>query len=461
MLINRFVITALMLSCLVSAGEGPVAVPPLPSAQQLRWQQQEWLMFCHFGIKTYYVSDNHMGTGLENPARFHPKDLDTMQWLEAARAGGFKGIVLTAKHHDGFCNWQTDVTNFSVKSSPWKNGQGDVVRELAEACHQTGMWLGIYLSAYDVHYQKSGQDKSQYPAYYERQLTELVTNYGKIDELWFDGFGAQGMEVNWVNVRDIVKQHQPQAVIFNDLVPDMNHAAVRWPGNEAGDAGDPSWSVRPIPDRELRVSADARWFPAEADAIAQGNWFWNDQPICSLKQLQRMYSTSVGRNGVGLINVAPNPAGLIEEASITRLQEFKAWLDRIDDRDVAQGKTATASSVYLDYDNFSPQQALDNNDETYWSASKDSTTGTLEVELDAPTDVQGVIIQEYIPLGQRVAQHHIEYWDGSAWQQAVEGTTIGYKRIHWCRFRTSRVRLVITQSRTCPIINTFRVIEAF
>lgn len=438
--------------------EAPAPVPPLPSSQQMRWQHQEWLMFCHFGIKTYYVSDNHMGSGHEDPSKFNPKDLDAGQWLAAARAGGFKGIVLTAKHHDGFCNWQTQTTDFGVKSSPWKNGQGDVVKELADACRKTGMWFGLYLSAYDVNYQKSGKDKSQYPQYFAQQLTELVTRYGKIDELWFDGFGAEGMEVDWGLVREIIVKHQPQVVIFNDLVPDMPQAALRWPKNEHGDAGEPSWSVRPVPDAALQVADNARWFPAEADAIAQGNWFWNDKPICSLERLQEIYNTSVGRNGVGLVNVPPNQDGLIDAASIARLKEFKLWMDGIYTRDIALDQRVSASSIRLSHPRFSPRLAVDGFYDSYWATDDGMTTGYLEVDLGSPTMIDGVVIQEYIPLGQRVAKHHIEFWDGQTWHEAVSGTTIGYKRIHWCKLKTSRIRLVITRSRACPLINSFKVI---
>lgn len=169
------------------AAEPPKLIGPVPSMRQMAWQNKELLMFAHFGIKTYYPNDNHMGTGEEDPGKFNPKKLDPNQWVRAAQGGGFKGIILTAKHHDGFCNWQTQTTDFSVRSSPWKNGKGDVVKEFADACHEAGIWFGLYLSAYDVHYQKSDMDKKSYRKYYEAQLTELCTNYGVVDELWFDG----------------------------------------------------------------------------------------------------------------------------------------------------------------------------------------------------------------------------------------------------------------------------------
>ncbi len=435
-----------------------IAVPspcgPVPSARQMTWQKHELLMFCHFGIKTYYVNDNHMGTGEEDPGRFNPAGLDTRQWLKAAKAGGFKGIVLTTKHHDGFCNWQTATTDFSVKSSPWKNGNGDVVRELADACHEEGMWFGLYLSVYDRNYSVSGKDKDAYCEYYAQQLTELCTNYGEIDELWFDGFGSQNMKVDWERLLPIIKEHQPKALIFGGGVP-----TLRWPGNERGDAGEPNWSVQPAPDENLVVEEDARWFPAEADTTAQGFWFWNRKPICSLERLQEVYATSVGRGGVALINVPPNQDGLIDDASIDRLAAFKAWMDGIGARTVAPGElTATASSVRGNDPRFGPEQALNGSYDSYWTTDDDVTTGHLEVDLGRSMDIDGVLVQEYIPLGQRVAAHRVEFWDGARWCEVAAGTTIGYKRLHWEAFKARRVRLLITQSRACPLINAFRII---
>lgn len=440
--------------------KSPVPLLPVPSQQQLAWQQKELLMFMHFGIKTFYPSDNHMGSGAEDPGKFNPQKLDANQWLEAARAGGFKGVILTAKHHDGFCNWQTQTTDFSVKSSPWQNGKGDVVKELADACHQSGMWLGLYLSAYDVHYQNSTLDKKEYSRYYETQLTELCSNYGAIDELWFDGFGAEGMTVNWQNVAAIIQKLQPQAVIFNNLVPNMPQSCVRWPGNEQGDAGEPNWSVQPAPDSNLTVLETATWFPGEADAIAQGNWFWTGQPICSLADLQKIYLTSVGRNGVGLINVPPNQDGLIDEASVVRLKEFSDWVTALYTRDAAYGQTVTASSVRQNEPQFAPALAVDKDFSTYYWPADSVTTATMEIDLGKPVNIEAVIVQEYIPLGQRVAEHTIEYWNGSNWIQAVAGTTIGYKRIHQVTATAQRVRLVISKSRACPLISTLQVIAA-
>ena len=188
-------------------GTPPEALLPVPSEKQFHWQEQEMLMFVHFGIKTFYPSDNHMGDGTEDPNKFNPEKLDAKQWVDAAVAGGFKGIVLTSKHHDGFCNWQTATTDHSVKSSPWKDGNGDVVKELSDACHEAGILFGIYSSIYDRNYEHSGKDKAAYSDFYIAQLTELLTNYGQVDELWFDGFGATNMTVDFKEVSEVIRKH--------------------------------------------------------------------------------------------------------------------------------------------------------------------------------------------------------------------------------------------------------------
>ena len=206
-LIFTLIIYAVMVAC---STKNPVKPPepllPIPSEKQLEWQKKEMLMFVHFGIKTFYPSDNHMGEGEEDPKLFNPKYFDAKQWVKAAKAGGFKGIVITSKHHDGFCNWQTKTTDHSVSSSPWLDGKGDVLKQVADACHESGMLFGIYLSVWDRNYEISNHEESEYSAYYEAQLTELLTQYGVVDELWFDGFGAENMKVNFENVSKIIKK---------------------------------------------------------------------------------------------------------------------------------------------------------------------------------------------------------------------------------------------------------------
>ncbi|MFC1497131.1 alpha-L-fucosidase [Verrucomicrobiota bacterium] len=460
---------------LSSAVEPPKPILPVPSKHQMAWQHKELLMFAHFGVKTYYPDKYGRGSGKEDMQKFNPKKFDAKQWVRAAKAGGFKGIVLTAKHHEGSCNWQTETSDFGVESSPWKNGKGDVIKEVADACHEADMLFGIYMSVWDMNYKVSGPDRitegqkfkehiKDYQKFFEKQITELCTKYGVVDEFWFDGCNAKQMgTLDWAAIAAIFQKHQPNMIVFRaDPLPNMERSGVRWPRNEAGNAGDPNWSVWPAPDENLKVDENAIWFPAEADAIAQGGWFWNGKPICDLSKLQKIYMTSVGRNGVALINLGPNRDGLIDPASIPRLKEFKEWVDGIYARNIAVGKPISADTVRGNDLQYAPENLLDNNYETYYATDDNVTTARIELNLGELTDINGVIVREYIPLGQRVAEHYIEVWDGSSWKKVFDGTTIGFKRIHWEEkgLKAQKVRLTITRSRACPVISTLSVIRA-
>ncbi len=418
-----------------------IANPPPPYGDiltdaQLRWLSKEMILFAHFGIKTYYVNDNHMGEGNEDPQRFNPVDFDASQWIEACVAGGFGGIVLTAKHHDGFCNWPTETTAHNVSASPWKNGNGDVVHDVVTAFRNANMWVGLYLSAYDLHYLNSGANPDAYNDYFLTQLTELCTNYGTIDELWFDGFGADNMTVDAEMRDDVVRALQPDAVTFEGTVN-----PVRWTGNEVCDVSEPNW---------LGTA------PFEADCIAQGNWFWNDTPICSLERLQEIYRSSTARGAVALINVSPNPNGKIDTASMERLKQFGDWVRHFNANDVARGKTATADNIRDNNPQFSPEMALDGNSNTYWATDDDVLEGGIEVDLENEQTIEAVVIQEYLPLGQRVSEHTVSIWQNNAWREVASATTIGHKRVlEFTPVKTTRVRLSFTAEAPIVISNLF------
>lgn len=451
-------ILAIFLSC---ATKEPVQAPkpflPIPSDIQLEWQKKELLMFVHFGIKTFYPSDNHMGAGTEDPEKF-----DARQWVKAAKAGGFKGIVLTTKHHDGFCNWQTNTTHHCLKSSTWKDGKGDIVKELADACHESGMLFGLYFSIWDRNYEVSGGDKSKFSDFYISQLNELCTNYGKVDEFWFDGFGADNMKVDFEKVSDLIKKYQPNALVYDSgtLVDYMPENCASWPGRHGG-VKDPNWSVY---EKDSTV-----WYPAEASIIAQGNWFYNNTPIISLEKLKDYYRTSVGLNAVALINVAPNADGLIDDASIVRLAEFKSWVDGLYESNLAKGENVkvSADSWRGKSDNFSPENVIDGNYDTYFATDDEVKTATLEIDLGKPMDICGVILQEYIPLGQRVSSYSVECFNGTEWIEISKQSTIGYKRLILSKSpetngkeipNSSKIRLNILDSRAIPLINTIKII---
>jgi len=421
-----------------------VAVPPEPygdilTPAQLRWLDNEMLMFAHFGIKTYYVNDDHMGDGNEDPTRFNPASFDASQWIDACRVAGFGGVVLTAKHHDAFCNWPTATTAHNVTASPWRGGAGDVVREVVDAFKAQNMWVGIYLSAYDLHYLNSGASGAAYNDYFLTQLTELCEDYGQLDELWFDGFGAENMTVNGDDRDLIIQTLQSDAVCFEGMVN-----PIRWTGNEECVVSEPNWYGTA---------------PYEADCIAQGNWFWNDEPICSLARLQEIYRTATARGSVALINVSPNQDGLIDQASISRLQEFGDWVRQFTENDVAFQQDATADNVREDDPRFDPAMALDGDDRTYWATDEGVQSAAIEVDLGADVTIRAAVIQEYLELGQRVSSHTLYVSTGSGWEEVASASTIGHKRVlEFTPVVTNRVRLELDAE--APILISSFVITA-
>lgn len=451
----------LMAGCKQESVKTPESVLPIPTQKQLDWQKEEMLMFVHFGIKTFYPSDNHMGDGLEDPNRFDPVDFDAKQWVKAALAGGFKGIVLTSKHHDGFCNWQTETTEHSLKNSAWRDGKGDVVKELADACHEAGIMFGLYSSIYDQSYEKSGKDKAEYSDFYIAQLTELLSNYGKVDELWFDGFGAENMKVDFKKVSEVIVKYQPEAIIYDSgtLVSHLPDDCVSWPGAHGG-VSDPSWSF---------IDEKASWYPPEASLIIQGNWFYHGEPMISQKKLQDYYLNTVGLNAVALMNVAPNQNGLIDEETIEGLQTFKKWVDALNQNDLTkqEGVKISADSYRGNSRQFAAEKAIDGNYDTYYATDDQFKTAIIEIDLGEPEEIEGLVLQEYIPLGQRVSEYSIECKIDGQWKKIATQHTIGYKRIilgetketNGKPFPKSRfLRVVISDARACPLINNIQVI---
>jgi len=452
-------ISSLAFTLNLHAATAPAPLPPLPSAQQIAWHKMELVMFNHFGLKTYI---GNAGTG--NLDVFNPTMFDANQWVTAAKAGGFKQIILTAKHDDGFCEWPTATTTFGVKSTPWKAGKGDIVKELADACHAGGMRLGLYCAPHT----SRNVDRAKYPnfdAEMQAQLNELCSNYGFVDEFWFDGY--QALDADWHTIYRNLVRLQPNCVMFQPVDAaqgfDSLSRYVRWPGNENGDAGDPNWCFDPVPSG-LTVSPTARWYPPECDVSIQnnfnGNWYWTSPGLMSLSAIQSIYLTSVGRGGVANLNVPANTTGLIDAQSIVRLQEFKAWVDSIALCDMSPGKSVSASNVRGNDAAFGAAKAIDNNYDSYWATDDGSTVCTLTVDLGSSRSIRMFEVQEYIPLGQRVAAHAIQTWNGSQWTEVVNKTTIGYKRIHSLNnlVTASKVRLIISKSRACPLINSFGII---
>lgn len=278
----------------------------IPTPLQLNWQAQEMGMFCHFSINTFYAKEWSNGT--LSPAAFNPTHLDPQQWIETAQAAGMRYLILTAKHHDGFCLWQTETTDYAIKASPYRSGRGDIVEQVARLCQEAGMHFGLYLSPWDRH-EPCYTDPKAYDDFYIRQLTELCTRYGELFELWFDGAGSEGREYDWSRIMEVAERYQPQAMIFN-----MGKPTIRWVGNEDGLAADPNDYI-----------VKGQYLPPECDVPIRQNWFWQPDDLQTLKSLEHLlaiYYRSVGYGANLLLNVPPDRSGLLDERDCARLLEW-------------------------------------------------------------------------------------------------------------------------------------------
>lgn len=450
---------------LLAVFAGPILAQsslPVPTPRQLAWQELEFTAFIHFGINTF--TNREWGTGREDPAQFNPTEFDARQWARVCKEAGMGMIILTAKHHDGFCLWPTATTDHSVKRSPWRDGRGDVVREVADACREAGLKFGLYLSPWDMNAASYGTDA--YNAFYLQQLRELLTNYGDIAEVWFDGAkGADAKEMvydfdaYWALVREL----QPNAVIFSDAGPD-----VRWVGNERGHAGETNWST--VDRSKITIGGSMfdylntgdpdgpHWVPAECNTSIRPGWFYHpeeDQRIKSREQLFDTYFKSVGRNGLFLLNLAPDRRGRIPDGDVQRLREFRRMLDETFRVDFAQGALVSASSTRENARRYTASHVSDGDATTYWMAAEGAGQASLVIELPVPRTFDVLALQEPIRLGQRVAQFSVQAWLDDAWAPLVRGTTIGYKRLLQLPMTTTRRLLVtIEAARATPALAT-------
>ncbi|MFI5311507.1 MAG: alpha-L-fucosidase [Gemmatimonadales bacterium] len=426
----------------VIAGTGPLqSSRPVPSAPQLAWQRDELAMFVHFGVNTF--TDREWGDGHEDEKIFAPAKFDARQWAESARAAGFRSMILTAKHHDGFCLWPTPTTPHSVAASPWLKGEGDVVQQFVTACRAEGLKPGLYLSPWDRHEPSYG-DSRRYNDLYCDQLTELLTRYGPISEVWFDGANGEGpngrkQQYDWPRVWALVRKLQPEAVMFSDAGPD-----VRWIGNERGVAGDTNWStvdpaVVAYPGAEgtgvLRMlqqgdPAGSVWRPGETDVSIRPGWFHHpaeDEKVKTVDQLVDLYFTSVGRNSKLLLNVPPTAEGLLHATDVSRLSGMRERLDALFRDNLAAGHRGERRTT-------------------------GARTGITDIDLGRSAPVGIVDLREDIAFGQAVARYSVEGSDGGAWRTLSRGTTIGCRKLD--RFqpvRVRRVRLVIEEAVAPPL----------
>ena len=423
----------------------------VPTPQQYAWQQMELTAFLHFGINTF--TGREWGDGKEDPALFNPSELDAGQWVKSLKNAGFKMVILTAKHHDGFCLWPTATTKHSVASSPWKNGQGDVVKELRKACDKYDMKFGVYLSPWDRNAECYG-DSPRYNEFFIRQLTELLSNYGEVHEVWFDGANGEGPNgkkqiYDWDAFYKTIQRLQPKAVMA--IMGDD----VRWVGNEKGIGRETEWTATVLTpgiytrsqenNKRLGVFGKAEdlgsrkilekatelfWYPSEVDVSIRPGWFYHaeeDGKVKSLKHLSDIYFQSVGYNSVLLLNIPPDRRGLIHEADIKRLKEFADYRQQtFADNRVENGRKC-------------------------WCATSGSET---VYTLKSKSEINLVMLQEDITKGQRVEAFTVEALTDNGWKEVGKGTTIGYKRmLRFPAVNANKLRVRIDECRLTAYVS--------
>jgi alpha-L-fucosidase len=478
--LKRILIFLVLFISLISCSQvtPPEPFGPVPSERQLAWHEMEYYMFVHFTVNTF--TDKEWGYGDEKESVFNPSELDCRQWARVAKDAGMKGIIITAKHHDGFCLWPSQFTAHSVSNSLWKNGKGDVLRDLRIACDEFGLKMGVYLSPWDRN--SSLYSTPEYITYYRNQLRELLTGYGDIFEVWFDGAnggdgyygGAREKRTidrksyyDWSNTHQVVRELQPMAVMFSDAGPD-----IRWVGNESGMGSLTNWCL--LRKDEMYPGGDFAkilgeghtdgnyWVPAEVDVSIRPGWFYHqkqDSLVRTPENLLELYYSSVGRNSNLLLNVPPDRRGLLHENDVKSLMGFRDLLKKEFAEDVARGAKISVTSKRGK--SFDGSNINDGNPETFWATKDSQTSGDIIIDLGTEKEINRIILQEHIKLGQRVQEFRVSAFINGGWKPLIEGTTIGYKVIR--KFpveKTSKIKVTISKSKACPVISNIELYRA-
>lgn len=458
----------------------------IPHKRQAAHQQLEFYAFIHFTVNTF--TDKEWGDGTEDPSIFDPVKLDADQWVQAIKSAGMKGLILTCKHHDGFCLWPSRTTSHTVVFSPYKNGKGDIVKEVADSCRRHGIKFGVYLSPWDRNCPLYGQGKA-YDDFFVTQLTELLTNYGEVFSVWFDGACGEGSNgrkqyYDWERYYAVIRELQPDACI-SVCGPD-----VRWCGNEAGHTRKAEWSVVPERTKDSEIIAeksqqedneqfrqrkvDARdedlgsreilcdeekliWYPAEVNTSIRPGWFWHENEndkVRSLEELIRIYNNSVGGNATFLLNIPPTNEGLIHENDIKRLEELGNYIKAAFGRNLLDSAELTAEN-----NGISAVRTDDYND--YYISSKGMTADTITAGWNKDVRIGNIVIKENILCSQRIESFAVDILENGEFKEVYNGTVIGYKRIiPLGAVTTDCIRIRIKDSRTEPTISFIGVYES-
>jgi alpha-L-fucosidase len=418
-----------------------------PAPYQVAWQDLEFGVILHFSTNTFL--DREWGDGTAEPSVFNPTQFDPEQWMKAIHDSGAKYVVLVAKHHDGFCLWPTEQTKYSVKSSPWKDGRGDVVGEVARAARKYGLKFGVYLSPWDRH-EPRYKDSAEYDKYYNAELEELAQNYGDLVEFWLDGAGSAGHVYDFKKIIETLRTYQPNSVVFADTGL-FEYGDARWVGNEAGIVDYENWNV-------IDRHGYRRWRPIEADTpLRDKHWFWHPNDETSLKSLDTLLSTydkTVGRGAQLMLGIAPDNRGLVPDSDVKRLEEFGAALRKRAENNLVLRKHHAAVAGF--------GAALDGNPDTFWSAPQGSHHAELELDFDEAVTFDHALTMEWLNDGQHIQKYAIEIWSESSmqWKEIAEGQAIGHTKIdQFPAVTAQRVRLRILSSSSEAHIREFQLYD--
>lgn len=424
------------------AADGPASV--VPSPQQMEWQDLEIGAIIHFGPNSFM--DKEWGDGTADPSVFNPAQFDPDQWMRAAKAAGVKYVIFVAKHHDGFCLWPSRETAYSVKSSPFRDGKADVVREVEQAARDNGLGFSVYLSPWDRHEPKY-KDNKAYDNYYRRQLLELASHYGPLTEWWLDGAGSEGHVYDFDSYMRELRTYQQNTLVFAD-VGFLRYGDIRWVGNESGVASDENWNV-------VDSLGYLRYRPAEADTpLRKLHWFWhpNDEAsVKSLPELLDIWHKTVGRGAQLVLGLAPDNRGLMPESDVQRLREFGAALRKIYSDNRMKQRIPAADKTAL---------ATDGNPDTFWAAPPDDRSAALDVRFNRPVTIDRAVTMEWLGEGQHVYSYMIEADQGGQMVPIVQGRTIGHKRVDlFAKITTNHVRLKILSAGGRIFLREFQLFD--